>query len=668
MHARALTLSLLLLLLATTAGAQQRHWVFFADRGADAAQRLSRMLAEGRLSPEALQRRGGAPLLEDLAPAPEYVAAVETAGATVVTESRWLNAVSVHATLSQLIRIARQPFVTRVTPVRNWQPVTPMPAPLGSIPSSVSPYGLDYGDALQQLEAIRVPEVHDIWIDGTGITVGMLDNGFRWRTHEAMRDIDVRGEFDVINQDQVTENEEDDGDVYGQDAHGTLTFSALAGFLQGKLIGPAFNAAFYLAKTEVNSSETQIEEDYWVEGIEWLDANGASIVSASLGYSDWDDGTGYDHAAGDFDGRTAVTTRAAVEAMRRGIVVVTAMGNDGPSPATLIAPADADSIVAVGAVDFTGNIAGFSSRGPTSDLRIKPDVCAPGVSVYSAGKASDERYEYSNGTSLATPLTAGVAALVRSARPELTAVQVRDALRETASSASSPGNVLGWGVIDAWEALLYHGMVISTNPKIFWNGAQSTVMAWVVSHSPVNTESVRLTFVHPTEGTQEIAMTLMRPLTSEGVGSGLYVATLPATAEGTVVRFSITAEDSRETRRSPYGAPAVMHEFTAGENRTLGAEHLMPSAFALYQNYPNPYVASSDARTVISFDVPLPGGPVQLRLYDMAGRLVRTLVDGYRGAGVHSVTLEGSTLSSGIYFYALSSGSTQLMRRMLILQ
>lgn len=251
-------------------------------------------------------------------------------------------------------------------------------------------YGLDYGSALNQLEMIGVPKVHDLWIDGTDITIGMLDNGYRWRPHEAMAGLKIRGEYDFINKDTLTENEGDE--LYGQDSHGTVTFSAMAGFRPGVLIGPAFNADFYLAKTEKNGSETQIEEDYWVEGVEWLHARGASIVSASLGYSDWDDGTGYSWANGDFDGRTAVTTRAAVEAMRRGIVVVTAMGNEGSAPGTLIAPADADSIISVGAVNYDRTVAGFSSRGPTSDARIKPDICAPGVSVFCANKNGADTY------------------------------------------------------------------------------------------------------------------------------------------------------------------------------------------------------------------------------------------------------------------------------------
>ena len=660
-------IALLVLLFAASPGeAQQRHWVFFTDRGPDVDARIAAMFAGEQLSDAAMQRRGGTPLAGDLAPHASYVAAVEAVGGEVVAVSRWLNAVSVRAPLPVLMRIARLPQVHAVQPVRRWQNTLPTAASLASIPPYVSPHGLDYGDAFPQLAVINVPEVHDIWIDGTDITVGMLDNGFRWRTHEAMLNTDVRGEFDVINGDSLTENEE--GDLYGQDAHGTVTFSALASFKEGRIIGPAFNAAFYLAKTEVNGSETQIEEDYWVEGIEWLEARGASIVSASLGYSDWDDGTGYSHQAGDFDGRTAVTTRAAVEAMRRGIVVVTAMGNEGPSAATLIAPADADSIIAVGAMDFNGNVARFSSKGPTSDLRIKPDVCAPGVSVVSAGKSADDRYESSSGTSMATPLTAGVAALVRSARPELTPVQVRDALRETASDPQSPDNEAGWGMINAWDALLFHGMVISTNPKYYHNGRQTTVMAWVVSTSPVRSDDVRLTWTHPTEGSQEERMTLMRPLTSEADGSGLYTVTLPEIPENTEIRYYITAGDSRETRTSPYAAPERTHVLRIGDNSMLGADQYLPSAFALHQNYPNPYAPSESGSTLISFEVPLPGGAVQLRLYDMAGRLVQTLVDGYRGAGMHTVALQSSTLSTGIYFYSLTSGDTQIMRRMLILQ
>ncbi len=652
--------------------AQQRHWIYFTDRGADAAQRLaSSSPADLGVSAQALLRRAGTASLgtpstlapSDLPPLPSYVRQLEDAGAVIGVASRWLNAVSVTADKAQLDRIRALPFVADIEPVRRFRRSVPRVNTLRSQPQQFSPYGLDYGASLPQLELIKVPQVHDIWIDGTGITVGMLDNGFRWRPHEVFGMVKVKGEYDFINLDTLTENEE--GDLYGQDAHGTSTFSSLAGFKQGKLIGPAFNADYYLGKTEKNGSETQIEEDYWVQGIEWLEAKGASIVSCSLAYSDWDDGSGYDWDKGDYDGRTAVTSRAAVEAMRRGVVLCTAMGNEGSAAKTLLAPSDADSIISVGAVNYDKSVAGFSSRGPTSDLRIKPDVSAPGVSVYCANKTGT--YEYASGTSLATPLAAGVAALVRSARPELTAVQVRDALRATADQADAPDNNRGYGMIDAWEAVLHSGMVISTNPKIFWTGSASTIMAWVVSKNTVDAGSVTLEY--SVGGTpQTLAMKKLNDYPGEGSGSGLYSADISGLALGTEVLFNVRAGDSRETRTSPYGAPQNRHRFVVGESRTLGAENMMPADFALEESAPNPIIGDGNT-ALITFSVPMPGANVRLRLHDGLGRVIRTLVDGYQGPGVHSVTLWGASgLSTGVYYYSLSSGERQIMRRLVIVK
>src|SRR5262249_54096746 len=158
--------------------------------------------------------------------------------------------------------------------------------------------------------------------------------------------------------------------------------------------------------------------------------------SSSLGYNDFDpqgpSPGDYTWANGDFNGRTSITAQAAVRAARLGIVVCDAMGNEGNGDGivgTMLTPADADSIISVGAVTLAKQLAGFSSTGPTNDGRTKPDVVSPGVGVYCASTAGPSSYFFQSGTSLATPLTAGSAALILSARPELTPVQVRDALR-----------------------------------------------------------------------------------------------------------------------------------------------------------------------------------------------------------------------------------------------
>ena len=204
-----------------------------------------------------------------------------------------------------------------------------------------------------------------------------------------------------------------------------------------------------LAKTEDSRSETPIEEDYWVEGIEWADSLGAQIVSSSLGYTDW-------YTFADMDGKTAVTTLAADRAAKLGIVIVTANGNERRNSwGHVIAPADGDSVIAVGAVTSSGSLSSFSSPGPTYDGRIKPEVCAQGTSTFCARNSSNTAYGYSSGTSLSTPLVAGVAALLLEAHPEWTPMQLREALMMTASNPSAPNNDYGWGIVNVLAALDY---------------------------------------------------------------------------------------------------------------------------------------------------------------------------------------------------------------------
>jgi subtilisin family serine protease len=221
------------------------------------------------------------------------------------------------------------------------------------------------------------------------------------------------------------------------------------------MVGGAYEADFLLAKTEDVSQETTLEEDYMVEALEWGEGLGADIVSGSLGYTEFDDSSS-NYTYEDMDGNTAISTLGIKHAAYLGVLCVYAMGNSGNDAWHYIsAPADADSIISVGAVDISNNIAGFSSFGPSYDGRIKPEVVALGVSNFVAD-AYGGYSSWGSGTSYATPLVAAASAVVLSAHPEWSAMEVREALMMTADRNEEPSiDRYGYGLIDAVAAINY---------------------------------------------------------------------------------------------------------------------------------------------------------------------------------------------------------------------
>ncbi|MFH1279761.1 MAG: S8 family serine peptidase [Candidatus Eisenbacteria bacterium] len=433
-------------------GKTLKAWVYFTDKGitSDVEYLRARTGAEAKLEAHAEMRRmkmGLSSLVgfHDLPVVTEYVDAVIATGARRRAITRYLNGMSAEAPIEILREIAGLPFVRSVEPVMSGRrrPVTPdRPAPAPAA-GKASLYGLNYGDGLGQVEMMQVPTLHDLGLDGTGVRICLLDTGFK-RTHNALTSVNVIDEWDFINDDPNTS--EEPGDPSGQFGHGTKVLSLIAGYDPGALIGPAYNAEFLLGKTEDTSQEEPIEEDWWVEGIEWADAMGADIVSSSLGYKDW-------YTYEDMDGNTATTTIAADLAAGNGILVCTSAGNEGEgSWDYIIAPADADSIIATGAVWDDTTLVYFSSRGPTYDGRIKPDLVAQGVYTVSVDPYSNTAYDDCHGTSCANPLLAGAAALVLQANPFQTPYDLIERLKSTATRAASPDTAYGWGLIQAADA------------------------------------------------------------------------------------------------------------------------------------------------------------------------------------------------------------------------
>ncbi|NNF08624.1 MAG: S8 family serine peptidase, partial [Candidatus Eisenbacteria bacterium] len=443
---------------------ETKVWIFFTDKGQTNLSDIERAKAEvvETWSDRVKSRRAylgqdfGADYY-DIPVNPRYRSVIESMGFRVARESRWLNAISVYLPARDAGLVANLPFVHKVQPVRaRTQPINPIPPAQGVLAAATAPdssvIANFYGPSYPQITQIRVDELHAMGYTGAGVRVMIIDTGFL-ESHPAFTTCTaVIDEYDFINDDNQTANE--GGEHPSQHNHGTGCWATLGAFAPGELIGPAFAAEFVLAKTENIVSETRSEEDNYVAALEWADLLGVDVTSASLGYWDFDDLFAYSVA--DLDGDTAVITIAVDIAVGRGICCVNANGNKGPGVSTMGSPADADSVIAVGAVDNAGTIAGFSSRGPTGDGRFKPEVVAQGVNTIWA-QAWSSGFGPAGGTSLATPLIGGLAALLKEAHPGWSGYDIREALMQTADNMATPNNDVGHGLVDGVAALTFGG-------------------------------------------------------------------------------------------------------------------------------------------------------------------------------------------------------------------
>lgn len=430
-------------------------WIYFTDKGANLDQKLA--TAAQNIGARAMERRKRSlkdkPLVThyDIPVTSEYLQQITPFLSKLRHQSKWLNAVSAQVTPSQLTAIADFDFVKKIDKVRKGKRDEAEYTNMETVDevcesSNAAFYNLDYGGSLTQLEQMNVPVVHDLGYTGAGMLICLMDSGFRnIPTLPAFASMDVQATYDFVNDDENVDNQAND---MGTGSHGTSTLSAIGGFDEGTLIGPAYGASYLLAKTENTDSETTVEEDNWVAAAEWAEGLGADITSTSLGYIDFDDGSVY--TADSLDGNTATITIASDILAGMGVLVVNSAGNSGNGVTTIGAPADGFEVFAIGAVTADGTRSGFSSVGPTADGRIKPDVMAMGSAVLVA--SWNGNYNNSNGTSFSCPLVSGAAALLWEMVPTATSTEIREALRMTADNASSPNNEYGWGIINLYAA------------------------------------------------------------------------------------------------------------------------------------------------------------------------------------------------------------------------
>ncbi len=425
-------LAMILLTCFSPLSAQQRVWVMLSDKG-DLGP------VTQWLSPAALRNRANQGLGLDLRDAPvsqTYLRELAASGAVVQYPSRWLNAVSVEASPEAIEEIRSLPFVKGIRPV-------------ALLRSLQSPLTLDcdtvgyLGTAQRQLGMLGLDQLHVAGFTGKGVRIAVFDNGYR-RVDSLAGMAHLFEENRILHTWDFVDNEEAVFDSCVHCKHGTYVFSILAARQPGGLNGGAPDADYLLFRTEDDYGETHQEESNWIAAAERADSLGAQIFTTSLGYKDFDAGEG-DYEHGDLDGNTALITIAADIAASRGILVVNSAGNNGNNG--INAPADGDSVLAVGAVNECEEIAPFSSRGPSGDGRIKPDVVAMGQMAYYYD--TDGSIRKGNGTSFSCPLMTSLAACLWQKHPALTAWELHQVLIQAGDRYETPDMVYGYGLPNA---------------------------------------------------------------------------------------------------------------------------------------------------------------------------------------------------------------------------
>ena len=437
------TLILICLLNASvSAWSQDRYVVFFTDKAGSAfsidkpAAFLSQRAIERR------QRQGISIKEQDLPVQESYISALTNLGVTCFYRSRWMNGVLVQMEKRLL------PGVQKLRFVRNVEYVAPgvmsTPGRGGVSISFGTPAKNDF-----QNQMLGIDRMHADGYRGKGVLIGVFDGGFRKVSklpvfNHLFADRRILYTFDYTANEENVENTVFD--------HGTKVLSVLAADKPGQFTGTAPQASYILATTEEGTSEYRIEEYNWLFAAEKADSAGVDIINTSLGYSVFNDAR-MNYTKSEMDGKTTVISRAVNRAFERGILLLTSAGNTGRNPNwdTILAPADSPNTLAIGAVNLTSDRTLFSSKGPTADGRVKPDLMALGFGTVVMGATGT--FTFASGSSFSSPLVTGLAAGLWQAYPELTAAQLLDVLRRSGDNYQNPDNELGYGIPGYVKAL-----------------------------------------------------------------------------------------------------------------------------------------------------------------------------------------------------------------------
>jgi serine protease AprX len=423
--------------------APHTYWIQFTNKDHNTYS-LSRPL--DFLSQRSLDRRTrqGLTLSEsDLPVSRPYLDSLRKIGGKVLFTSRWQNTATVYSADTNFLSNAFKISIVKAG-IKVYKTDIKVHAMAQTMLSALDTYNSDdYGASFGQIHIHNGELMHNSGFRGQNMVIGILDAGFynvdKLSAFKAMRDRKgILGVHDFLRGDDS---------VFNKDTHGMIVLSVICGNIRGKLIGTAPEADFYLFRTENAATEYEVEEATWVAGMERADSVGADVINSSLGYTTFDDPK-MNHSYTDMDGHTTIISKEASLAASKGIILANSAGNLGTRAFHYVsAPADAENILTVGAIGKDRKLANYTSRGPTYDGRIKPDVSAIGYQTISATTVDGEVAGV-NGTSLSSPVIAGLVTCLWQEFPHKSSYEIIDAVKRSSDRYANPNDSFGYGIPD----------------------------------------------------------------------------------------------------------------------------------------------------------------------------------------------------------------------------
>jgi serine protease AprX len=623
-------------------GQRTKHVVFFTDKNETT---FSLAQPSSYLSARAIARRTKYNIAIDSTDLPvieRYADSVRLAGTvTILARLRWMNAIIIQTNdAAALNKINTFPFVKK----RDSIAYRKVNARLVDNKSyNITPYSsgnqrrqqvfadsLNYGNTATQIKIHNGDFLHNIGGQGRGMQIAFLDGGYFGYLSNPFFD-SVRTQNRILATRDFVLNETS---VNEDDAHGMACFSIVAGNIPGSYVGSAPYASFYLLRTEDVFTEQIIEEYNWGSGAEYADSAGVDVISSSVGYSTFDD-PAYNHSYADMNGNTTIVSRYADLAAKKGMLIVNSAGNEGNKPwKYIVAPADGDSVLSVGAVNSTGTIAAFSSFGPTSDGQIKPDVVSVGQGTFLS--TSGGTVGTGNGTSFSGPNMAGLATCLWQLFPEFNSYKIIETLRKSADRYTAPHEQYGYGLPDMKKATgllladlsTMNASITNCNVTVQWNSKDISTMQYIVQRKL------------PGESTYTNIQTVVAKGSTFSAQNYQYNDV--ATAAGIIVYRILQVID---TSSSGYRAYAIdSSSVTAGSG--CNTTNINEPSFTnkKVQLFPNPV---TDNTLQLKF-TDQSSGRFQMKVYSSAGQLLHTQqYNKPNGIVTYSFSLNG--LAKGSY-------------------